>query len=684
MQGATLLAESSSGMELDTIHTASIYFQVAADRLRFISKSFLHAPSLDLQQETVNVLDSIMMAQAQECALIRSRLENKKDVTLSKLAQQAAHMYSAVYDSLKTITESHRLPRGWLLLVETKLRYYQAVAQYYEARSDKGKSRHGVSIARYSLAEQHAREATKLAGQFAETFFSTASLTEALHPESVQGLLELIGVLSAGIAEELGQANHDNDVVYHDAVPNTSTLPPLEAANVAAHFDINRFYASEERSNVIGGELFTRLVPMAVHEGASIYSEEKAKLLRAEEDKVNMADGKLHDALSFLKLPECLRRFDRRQSYAGASEHSAAGSIASELVDPSRAVREAASEAQAAERARPLADMRVSVESQRARANEQLADAKRTLDDERRTSESALSDYASEPLFASYQPSSRAAAPYREQITDIQKKLEDAAVLDSSIFSDYQTVVAPWLATLQNGPDGIVSALLDHLKDADVDDAAGSQAEAENLVDIGQDQPIGLAGQVQAIRDIYEQLLDLRQARRATLAELKAFAQSDDITSALIRLSDAKALQPLFDRELRKYDGHTQRLEAAGAKQLALLKRITDEYRRLLDMPQARATNKRWDVAEGKKAAVEAQVLEAVQVYNHVRDGLDKAARFYGLLLETLEPFRRQVKDFSAARASLREQLIKQIMSEVAARNQAVLQERLSQYSAAS
>ncbi|KAJ2762060.1 bck1-like resistance to osmotic shock, partial [Coemansia nantahalensis] len=132
MQGATLLAESSSGMELDTIHTASIYFQVAADRLRFISKSFLHAPSLDLQQETVNVLDSIMMAQAQECALIRSRLENKKDVTLSKLAQQAAHMYSAVYDSLKTITESHRLPRGWLLLVETKLRYYQAVAQYYE------------------------------------------------------------------------------------------------------------------------------------------------------------------------------------------------------------------------------------------------------------------------------------------------------------------------------------------------------------------------------------------------------------------------------------------------------------------------------------------------------------------------------------------------------------------------
>ncbi|KAJ2778344.1 bck1-like resistance to osmotic shock [Coemansia javaensis] len=684
MQGATLLAESSSGSELDTIHTASIYFQVAADRLRFISKSFLHAPSLDLQQETVNVLDSIMMAQAQECALIRSRLENKKDVTLSKLAQQAAHMYGAIFDSLKAIADSHRLPRGWVLLMETKLRYYQAMAQYYEARSDRTRNRHGVAIARYSLAEQHAREATKLVGQFAETFFSTVSLTDGLHPESVQGLQDMIGALAASVAEELAAANHDNDVVYNDPVPTTATLPQLEAANVAAHFDINRFYASEERSHVVGGELFTRLVPMAVHEGASIYSEEKAKLLRAEEDKVNLADGELQDALSFMKLPDSLRRFDRRRSFAGASDHSGAASVASELVDPSRAVRDAAQDVQAAERTRQLADMRATVESQRARATAQLGDIRRILDDEQRASESALSDYASEPLFASYQPSSRAAAPFRDQVADNQKKLEDAAVLDSSILDDYRVVVAPWLATLQSGTDGVVSALYEHMKDMDFDDGAGSQHEAENLVDIGPGQPAGLAGQVQLIRDTYEQLLDLKKIRRSTLAEMKAFAQNDDISGALIKLSDAKALQPLFDRELRKYDGFIQRMQAAAGKQAVLVKRISDEYRGLLDLPQARAINKKWDAAEGKKSAVEAQVLKAVQVYNHVRDGLDKAGRFYGLLLEALEPLQRQTRDFAAARTAQREQLVKKILQDSAARNQAMLQERLSQYSATS
>ncbi|KAJ2235652.1 bck1-like resistance to osmotic shock, partial [Coemansia sp. RSA 455] len=269
MHGANLFADLSSEMELTTVHMAGIYFQVAAERFHYINENFLHAPSLDLQQETVNVLNGIMLAQAQECALIKCRLEKKKDATLSKIAQQAALMYSSVFDNLKAIIDSHQLPRGWLLLVETKLRYYQAMAQYHEAHAEETKSRHGVAIARYSLADQQAREAAKLVGQFSETFFSTSNLVEDLYPESTQGLQDLIDSLAANISEELRKANHDNDVIYNDPVPNTSTLPQLEAASVVSNFDINKFYASEERSNVVGSELFSRLIPMAVHESSS-------------------------------------------------------------------------------------------------------------------------------------------------------------------------------------------------------------------------------------------------------------------------------------------------------------------------------------------------------------------------------------------------------------------------------
>ncbi|KAJ2856383.1 bck1-like resistance to osmotic shock [Coemansia erecta] len=683
MHGARLFSDSSSEMELTTVHMAGIYFQVAADRFHYLNENFLHAPSLDLQQETVNVLNGMMMAQAQECALIKSRLEKKKDATLSKLAQQAALMYSNVFDNLKAIVDTHQQPRGWLLLAETKLRYYQAMAQYHEAHADESKSRYGVSIARYSLAEQHAREATKLVGQFAETFFSTTSLAEDLFPETVQGLRELITNLAAKITEELNKASHDNDVIYNEPVPNTSTLPPLDAASVVSNFDINKFYASEERSNVVGEELFSRLIPMSVHESSSLYSEEISKMLRAEEDKVNLADGELQDALSFMKMPASIKRFERPLQPSGPDGRSGISAIIAELAEPSRAVREAASSVQAQERNNPLSEMRVRVESQRISASEEISELRHLLDDEQHASDQVLSDYASEPLFVSYQPSSRAAAFYREQISENQRKLDDAAALDNSIHNDFKAAVAPCLLTLQNGVDGVIGATIEHLKEVKFEEATNPQsAGGESLVDIDQGQPVGLAGHVQTIKDIYEQLLDLRKIRRATLAELKSATQDDDISSTLIKTTNVKDLQPLFARELKKYEVHTQRLQAVTSKQSQLVKRISEEFRCLMELPQARAINDKWDMAEGKKAAVETQVLDAAQVYRHVSDGLDKANRFYTMLLDSLGPFRRQVKEFVASRANQRDQLIKQVSQDTAARQQAALKDRLSQYSA--
>ncbi|KAJ2000991.1 bck1-like resistance to osmotic shock [Coemansia thaxteri] len=684
MHGASLFADLSSEMELTTVHMAGIYFQVAAERFHYINENFLHAPSLDLQQETVSVLNGIMLAQAQECALIKCRLEKKKDATLSKIAQQTALMYSGVFDNLKAIIDSHQLPRGWLLLVETKLRYYQALAQYHEAHAEDTKSRHGVAIGRYLLAEQHVREATKLVGQFAETFFSTSNLAEDLYPESVQGLQDLISSLAAKVSEELRKANHDNDVIYNDPVPSTSTLPLLEAASVVSNFDINKFYASEERSNVVGNELFSRLIPMAVHETSSLYSEEKAKMLRAEEDKVNLADGELQDALSFMKIPGSLRRFECPAAEVGSGTGaSGLGAILSDFADPSKAVRDGVYGVQSAERSTPLAETRAQVEGQRSRANDEIAELSRMLDEEQKASDRALSEHASNPLFAGYQPSSRAASFYREQIADNQKKLDDAAGLDSSILSEYRAGVAAWLPTMQRGSDGVVSVLLEHLKDVNLDEAYSAQAMGgESLVDIGQDQPVGLSGYVQAIRDIYDQLLGLKTIRRTTLGELKAAAQDDDISNSLIKATSGKDLQALFARELKKYDPHVQRLQAASAKQGVLVKAISEEFRRLMELPQARVINDRWEVAESRKAAVESQLLDAVQVYSHVSDGLSKASRFYTMLNETLGPFHKQVGDFAATRAKQRDQLLKQTVQDSAARSQAALKERLNQYAA--
>lgn len=691
MHGATLFSNSAtSDNELATVHMAGIYFQVAAERFHYINENFLHAPSLDLQQETVNVLSAIMLAQAQECALVKSRLEKKKDATLSKLAQQAGTMYSNTFDNVKAIIDTHQLPRGWLLLVEAKMRYYKAMAQYHVAHADQHKNRHGIAIARYSLAEQHAHEASKLVGQFSETFFSTTSMAEDLLPESVQGLQELVTKLAANIGEELKRATHDNDVIYSESVPKTDTLSPLEAASVVSNFDINKFYASEERSNVVGGELFSRLIPMAVHESSSMYSEEKAKMIRGEEDKVNLADGELQDALSFIKMPGSLKRFERplMLQQGNGNRRSSISSIIADLADPGKATRNAADQVQSAERNHPLSEMRARVEGQRSRAMDSLNDFRRKLSEEQDASDQVLSDHASEPLFAGYQPSSRAASFYRDEIDENQKKLDDAEELDQSILDKYRNVLAPWLPALQAGSDGVASVTMEHLREIKLEEvtsaaaaAGGGGGNGESLVDIGEDQPVGLSGHVEAIKGIYEQLLDLKNTRRSILRDLKNASQDDDISDSLIKTTtNAKDLHALFAHELKKYDPYTQRLQTAISKQTTLLKRISEEFRRLMELPQARIITDKWDMAESKKSQVESQLLEMVQVYNHVSDGLDKANRFYSMLNDSLAQFHRKLMDFVSERARERDQLTKQAMQNAAARSQAALKERLNQY----
>ncbi|KAJ2642363.1 bck1-like resistance to osmotic shock, partial [Coemansia sp. RSA 1285] len=99
-----------------------------------------------------------------------------------------------------------------------------------------------------------------------------------------------------------------------------------------------------------------------------------------------------------------------------------------------------------------------------------------------------------------------------------------------------------------------------------------------------------------------------------------------------------------------------------------------------MELPQARAINDKWEQAESKKSTVESQILEASQVYHHVRDGLEKAKRFYTMLADSLLQFRGQVKDFVSSRTTQRDQLVQQVVQSSASRNHNMLKERLNQY----
>jgi len=107
------------------------------------------------------------------------------------------------------------------------------------------------------------------------------------------------------------QSAKDNDLIYHDILPSEAALPSIDKLPPAAPITIQEVYSNADVSKLIGPDIFIRLVPLAVHESASVYSEEKAKLVRGEVERVDMGEGEIRAGLEHLGLPGVLSTWRR-------------------------------------------------------------------------------------------------------------------------------------------------------------------------------------------------------------------------------------------------------------------------------------------------------------------------------------------------------------------------------------
>ena len=87
------IASASNKYDQSGIKQAFNYFQCAAGLYSYINENFLHAPSLDLSKECCKCLSELMLAQAQECFIIKVLMEKKKGNVVSKLCNQLGFMY---------------------------------------------------------------------------------------------------------------------------------------------------------------------------------------------------------------------------------------------------------------------------------------------------------------------------------------------------------------------------------------------------------------------------------------------------------------------------------------------------------------------------------------------------------------------------------------------------------------
>jgi hypothetical protein len=134
-------------------------------------------------------------------------------------------------------------------------------------------------------------------------------LSPNLPADAGSSIQERTKAYSVLCAERRNEAQRENDLVYNAILPSPEALPLIEKTVVATPVHIHDIYGAPDVQKTIGQDIFIRLVPLSVHESASVYSEEKAKLVRGEVEKAEGADGEVRSALDTMGVKAGLVRF---------------------------------------------------------------------------------------------------------------------------------------------------------------------------------------------------------------------------------------------------------------------------------------------------------------------------------------------------------------------------------------
>lgn len=186
--------------------------------------------------------------------------------------------------------------------LQIKSNYMSSLAQYYQALADNDANAHGVAIARLQLAESLAKDASRMANAFPQSVPANSNLSSETGPT----LVDMTRRHLANVQERWKEFTKDNEFIYHQPIPNEAALAMIPKLPAAKAIPVSELYAGQDISRIIGPDIFQKIVPMSVTESASLYDEEKAKLVRAESERVDVADGEMAASLDYLKLPGSL------------------------------------------------------------------------------------------------------------------------------------------------------------------------------------------------------------------------------------------------------------------------------------------------------------------------------------------------------------------------------------------
>ncbi|KAI9054784.1 hypothetical protein LZ554_001931 [Drepanopeziza brunnea f. sp. 'monogermtubi'] len=638
-------AANQTRSEDSGLKTAYHSFQASAGMFTYINENFLHAPSTDLSRDTVKTLIQIMLAQGQEVFLEKQIADGKKVGLLAKLASQAAYLYAQAVEGTQDNVNKAIFEKVWLLVVQIKSSYMASLAQYYQAMADDDANSHGTAISRLQAAEVAAKESNKLANSFPGNVPANSNLAS----ETGSTLVEITKRQLANVQEKLSELVKDNDYIYHQTVPAEAALSVIPKLPAAKAIPVSELYAGQDIQRITGPDIFQKIVPMSVTESASLYDEEKAKLVRAETERVETANSEMAASLDYLRLPGALQVLK-----GGFDQELTADDEFRSWCDD------------VANNERPGSTFEF-LQSSKESILAVLDRSTKQLDMEESVCEKMRSKYEGD---WTQQPSSRLTSTLKSDIRNYRDALEEAARSDSQLYSKMRQHQEDFDEMRSAGEIGEADVLFQKAliqvggRSRNVGSPTGGEG---NLLDADfGDHGMSVMDQITKVEEILKKLNLIKRERGQVLKDLKEKIHNDDISQVLIlnKKSISNYEAQLFQAELEKFRPHQSRLLSANHKQSSLMKELTSTFNTLLQDKRVRSEQSKYESITRQRSSVMSKYKRVYQEFLDLEAGLQAAKQWYNEMKDTVDSLDKNVETFVNNRRSEGAQLLSQIEQE--------------------
>ncbi|XP_048190700.1 LOW QUALITY PROTEIN: tyrosine-protein phosphatase non-receptor type 23 [Perognathus longimembris pacificus] len=513
MLGAMDKRVSEEGMKVSCTH-----FQCAAGAFAYLREHFPQAYSVDMSRQVLTLNLNLMLGQAQECLLEKSMLDNRKSFLVARISAQVVDYYKEACRALEspdTAALLGRIQKDWKKLVQMKIYYFAAVAHLHMGKQAEEQQKFGEQVAYFQSALDKLNEAIKLAkGQ----------------PDAIQDALRFAMDVIGG---KYNCAKKDNDFIYHEAVPALDTLQPVKGAPLVKPLPVNPTDPA-----VTGPDIFAKLVPMAAHEASSLYSEEKAKLLREMMAKIEDKNEVLDQFMDSMQLaPETVDNLDAYAHIPPAlMEKCAALSVRPDTVK------------NLVQSMQVLSGVFTDVEAS-------LKDVKDLLDEDERQEQKlqeALGPAAATATATAPRGGKAELAEVRREWAKYMEVHEKASFTNSELHR---------AMNLHVGNLRLLSGPLEQVRAALPSPALTPEDKAV----------------LQNLKRILAKVQEMRDQRVSLEQQLRELIHKDDITAALVT-TDHSEMKKLFEEQLKKYDQLRVYLEQNLAAQDNVLRALTEAH----------------------------------------------------------------------------------------------------------